>query len=167
MFAFIYSHNKQYSNVYTIEHCFILWYFLFSFCFIPYLSNYIIIHFSNIVPPPPYIVSLSFFIIFLFLFIIVLDFSKLPIQIKSTSKFNVGLACNHKHGRAKSATHDAEEERLARERQKEINVLSLLIMARRKALESYKLREETLYPFIEFAWNICRRFHFHAVKPMI
>ncbi|XP_030831368.1 myosin-11 [Strongylocentrotus purpuratus] len=74
----------------------------------------------------------------------ILDFSKLPVQIKSTSKFNVGLACNHKHGRAKSATHDAEEERLARERQKEINVLSLLIMARRKALESYKLREETL-----------------------
>nr|XP_054748730.1 ribonuclease Y-like [Lytechinus pictus] len=74
----------------------------------------------------------------------ILDFSKLPIQIKSTPKFNVGPACNHKHGRAKSATHDAEAERQARERQKEINVLSLLIMARRKALESYKLREETL-----------------------
>ena len=76
----------------------------------------------------------------------VIDFSKLPIDLNASSKFTVGAACHHKHGRAKSATHDAEEERLARERQKEIKVLNLLIMARQKALESYKLREETLYP---------------------
>ncbi|XP_072169243.1 uncharacterized protein C20orf96-like [Diadema setosum] len=74
----------------------------------------------------------------------ILDFSKLPIQLKSSSKFNVGPACNHKHGRAKSAGPEGEEEKHARERQKEVNVLGLLIVARKKALERYKLREETL-----------------------